>query len=81
MLPRSLKKKLQSVKTPLPTFRSNREAAKYFETYSVANVWDHLPVGKRVKLTAALTKSIQFHVRYARAIVTGRRSAKAPAPR
>jgi predicted DNA binding CopG/RHH family protein len=54
-----MKKKLPSAKTPLPGFRSNKEAAEYFETHSVAEVWDQLPPGKQVKPSAALTKAIR----------------------
>jgi hypothetical protein len=35
-----MKKKLAPAKMPLPKFRSDNEAAEYFETHSVANVWD-----------------------------------------
>jgi predicted DNA binding CopG/RHH family protein len=54
-----MKKKLPSAKAPLPRFRSDKEAAEYFETHSVADVWDQLPAGKKVKPAPALAKSIR----------------------
>ncbi len=54
-----MKKKLPSAKAPLPTFRSDKEAAEYFETHSMAEVWDRLPAGKKSKLSAGLEKSIR----------------------
>jgi predicted DNA binding CopG/RHH family protein len=43
----------------LPKFHSDKEAAEYFETHSVADVWDQLPAGKQVKPSAALAESIR----------------------
>jgi predicted DNA binding CopG/RHH family protein len=60
-----MKKKLTPAKAPLPKFRSDNEAAEYFETHSVAGVWDRLPEGQRAKVSAALTKAIRE--RHARA--------------
>jgi predicted DNA binding CopG/RHH family protein len=60
-----MKKKLPAAKAPLPKFRSDREAAEYFETHSVADVWDQLPESKPAKPSAALAKSIRE--RHARA--------------
>jgi predicted DNA binding CopG/RHH family protein len=54
-----MKKKLAPAKTPLPRFRSDKEAAEYFETHSVADVWDHLPKGQMAKPSAALGKAIR----------------------
>jgi predicted DNA binding CopG/RHH family protein len=54
-----MKNKLLSASTPLPAFRSDKEAAEYFETHSVADVWDRLPAGKKSKASAALAKSIR----------------------
>ena len=54
-----MKKKLPPAKTPLPKFRSDKEAAEYFEAHSVADLWDHLPEGQRAKLPAALARSIR----------------------
>ena len=52
-------------KAPLPKFRSDKEAVEYFDTHSVAGVWDRLPKGQAVKLSAALSKAIKE--RHARA--------------
>jgi len=54
-----MKKKLPSAKAPLPKFRSDKEAAEYFETHSMADAWDQLPAGKQVKPSTPLTKSIR----------------------
>src|SRR5260370_37711140 len=53
------KKTLPSAKAPLPKFRSDKEAAEYFETHSMADVWDQLPAGKPAKPSAALATSIR----------------------
>jgi predicted DNA binding CopG/RHH family protein len=54
-----MKKKLPSAKLPLPKFRSDKEAAEYFDTHSIANIRDQLPAAKPAKLSAALSKSIR----------------------
>jgi hypothetical protein len=54
-----MKKKLPSAKLPLPEFRSDKEAAEYFDTRSIADIWDQLPPAKPAKLSAALSKSIR----------------------
>jgi len=54
-----MKKKLSVAKAPLPKFHSDKEAAEYFETHSVASIWDHPPEAKPVKLSATLAKAIQ----------------------
>jgi len=54
-----MKKKLPSAKARLPKFRSDKVAADYLETHSVAAVWDQLPAGKQAKPSAALRKSIR----------------------
>jgi predicted DNA binding CopG/RHH family protein len=54
-----MKKKLPSAKLPLPRFRSDKEAADYFETHSVADVWKELPEVKPPKVSKALEKSIR----------------------
>ena len=46
-------------KAPLRKFRSDKEAAGYFETHSVAEVWDHLPEGHPVKVSEALTRAMR----------------------
>lgn len=54
-----MKKKLRPAKMPLPSFRSDKEAADYFQTHSVADVWDRLPEAKPAKASKALEKSIR----------------------
>ena len=54
-----MKKKLPPAKTPLPKVGSDEAAAEYFETHSVAQVWDQLPQAKQAKPSAALSKSIR----------------------
>jgi hypothetical protein len=54
-----MKKKLSSAITPLPGFRSESEAADYYETHSVAEVWDKLPAARPTKPSPALEKSIR----------------------
>jgi len=54
-----MKKKLAPAKLPLPKFHSDKEAAEYFATHSVAEIWDRLPESKPVKLSNALEKSIR----------------------
>jgi hypothetical protein len=38
-----LKKELPLAKAPVQKFRSDEEAADYFEMHSAANVWNQLP--------------------------------------
>src|SRR5258708_22490794 len=54
-----MKKKLPLAKTPLPKFRSDKAAAEYLGTHSIAGVWDKLPEEKQAKPSAVLKKSIQ----------------------
>jgi predicted DNA binding CopG/RHH family protein len=54
-----MKRKLPSAKAPLPKFASDEAAAEYFETHSVAGVWNQLSEAKPVKTSKALTKSIR----------------------
>jgi predicted DNA binding CopG/RHH family protein len=54
-----MKKKSSLIKAPLPELHSDQEMAEYFESHSVADVWDRLPESKPVKLKAALAKSIR----------------------
>ena len=54
-----MNRKLPSAKTPLPGFRSDKEAAEYFETHSVADVWDQLGAAKPATPPPVLAKSIQ----------------------
>jgi len=60
-----MNKKLPGAKAPLPKFESDQAAADYFDSHSVAGLWDQLPEGKPVKLSAALEKTIRD--RHARA--------------
>jgi predicted DNA binding CopG/RHH family protein len=54
-----MKKRLPPAKTPLPRFSSEEEVARYFESHSVADVWDRLPEGRRAKLSAALADAVR----------------------
>ena len=54
-----MKRRLPPAKSPLPKFRSEGEAADYFEKHSVAEVWNQLPEVKSPKLSKALAKSIR----------------------
>jgi hypothetical protein len=54
-----MKKKLPPAKSPLPKFGSDKEAAEYFESHSVAEVWDQLPATPPAKPSMALAKSIR----------------------
>src|SRR6266545_478207 len=54
-----MKKAPSPDKAPLPKFRSDKEAADYFQTHSVADAWDQLPEAKPAKLSKALGKSIR----------------------
>lgn len=60
-----MKKKLSPAKLPLPKFGSDKEAADYFDSHSVADVWDQLPAAQKAKPSASLAKSIRD--RHARA--------------
>lgn len=54
-----MKKELPSATVPMPKFRSDQEAAEYFQTHSVAEVWNQLPEVKAAKPSNALAKSIR----------------------
>ena len=54
-----MKKKLTPAKAPLPRFRSEKEAADYFQTHSVAEAWHQLPRAVPAKASAALERSIR----------------------
>ena len=53
-----MKKKLSPARSPLPKFQSDQEAAEYFESHSVAGVWDQLPP-ERAKPSPALARRIR----------------------
>lgn len=55
-----MKRKLPPAKTPLPAFRSDKEAADYFQTHSVADAWNQLPEAKALKMSRTLEKSIRL---------------------
>ena len=59
------KKSLSPAKWPLPKFKSDHEAADYFESHSVAGVLDQFAQAPQAKLTPALSKKI--HDRHAQA--------------
>jgi predicted DNA binding CopG/RHH family protein len=52
-----MKKKLPPTKLPLPKFHSHKEAANYFDSHSIAEIWDRLPGSKAAKLSPSLGKS------------------------
>ena len=54
-----MKRKLPPAKAPLPKFRSDEAAAEYFQTHSVAEVWNQLSEGEPAKASRALKQSIR----------------------
>jgi len=54
-----MKTKLPAAKAPLPRFRSDAAAAEYFQTHSVAEVWNQLPEAKPATPSKALAHSIR----------------------
>ena|ERR1017187_7113334 len=60
-----MKRDLAPAESPLPKVQSDQEAAEYFETHSVAGVWNRLPEGPQVKLSPVLASKIRD--RHARA--------------
>ena len=52
-------KTLPRARTPLPSFQSDKEAAAYFDTHSVADIWDQLPIAQQAKPSPVLQQSIQ----------------------
>ena len=54
-----MKRKLSPAKSPLPKLSSDQEAAEYFESHSVARVWDKLPDAPQSKLSPALAKKVR----------------------
>lgn len=65
-----MKKALPPARSPLPKFRSDREAAEYFDSHSVAEVWDELHEVEPVKLTRALARSIRKRRNRAKSLVS-----------
>ena len=60
-----MKRDLAPAESPLPKVQSDQEAAEYFETHSVASVWDRLPEAPQARLSPALASKIRD--RHARA--------------
>ncbi|HXM45650.1 MAG TPA: hypothetical protein VN924_30715 [Bryobacteraceae bacterium] len=60
-----MKKKLSPARPPLPKFQSDEDAAEYFESHSVARIWDQLPEAPQAKPSPALDRKIRD--RHARA--------------
>jgi predicted DNA binding CopG/RHH family protein len=54
-----MKKKRTPASLPLPNFKSDEDAAAFFETHSVADVWEKLPAGRQTRLSQALEESIR----------------------
>jgi predicted DNA binding CopG/RHH family protein len=54
-----MKRKLPQAKAPLPRFRSDESAAEYFETHSIAEVWNQLSEGKPAKPSKSVARSIR----------------------
>jgi predicted DNA binding CopG/RHH family protein len=54
-----MKKELPPAKLPLPRFGSDKEAGAFFDTQSIADVWDQLPATGHAKPSAALEESIR----------------------
>jgi len=65
-----MKKNLAPAKRPLPKFGSDKEAAEYFDTHSIADIWDQLPAAKPPKLSPALAKSIRERHAAAKAAIS-----------
>ena len=53
-----MKRRLPPANVPLPKFSSDKAAAEYFQTHSVAGVWNQLPEAKPGKASKAVAKSI-----------------------
>src|SRR5689334_24772388 len=54
-----MKKAISPAKSPLPKFQSDRDAAEFFDSHSVAKLWDHLPKGSPAKASAKLAGKIR----------------------
>ncbi len=54
-----MSKSLPLAKLPLPKFRSEKEAAEYFDSHSIAGVWDALPKALPAKLSKSLAKKVR----------------------
>lgn len=65
-----MKKKLPPAKERFPKFRSDEEAAEYFETHSVANIWDQLAEATPARPSKKLAKRIQERHRQAKSPIS-----------
>jgi predicted DNA binding CopG/RHH family protein len=54
-----MKKKPSPAKSPLPKIQSDQEAAEYFESHSVAGVWNQLPEAAPAKVSRVLARKIR----------------------
>lgn len=54
-----MKKNLPTAKMPLPRLQSDQATADYFESHSVAALWDQLPESPQAKPSQALAKTIR----------------------
>jgi hypothetical protein len=68
--------KLLRSKLPLPKFRSDEEAAEYFETHSIAQIWDKLPEVKAPKLSMKLERAIRDRHVAAKSVISVRSDAE-----
>jgi len=55
----NMKKKLPPAKLPLPKLETDRQAADYFESHSVAGVWDLLGEAPQARPSPALAEKIR----------------------
>ena len=51
--------KMPEAKLPLPKFKSEEDEARYWETHSIADIWDKLTPVKPIKLSPAQSKAIR----------------------
>ena len=54
-----MKKRLSLAMSPLPKMQADQEAAGYFESHSVAGVWDQLAEAPQAKSSPALARKIR----------------------
>ena len=54
-----MKRKLNPAKSPFPKFRSDAEAARYFETHSVSGGWDQFTKAQPPRPSKKLDASIR----------------------
>jgi hypothetical protein len=54
-----MKKQLPHAQAPFPKFKSDKAEAEYFDTHSVADVWDQLSEVKTGRLPAAVLAKIR----------------------